>query len=225
MPQSTKTTKTSIVMLSQPDSPASEAYRTLRINLDFAAVDKEVQTIAITSAIRDEGKTATALNLAAAYARAGKKVLLVDADLRKPSIHQAFFGDNGAGLTNLIAMNKETSEVVRHSPIENLSVITSGPLPPSPSELLASHRLDALLKEWKLSYDMILLDTPPSFTLMDARIVAAKCDGTLLVMEYGRVKRAIAKRVKDDLIQVKAQLLGVVLNKINDKETEAYQYQ
>lgn len=149
--------------------------------------------------------------------------MLVDADLRKPSIHHAFYTDNSVGLTNLVTRKHEMNEVAVETHIDNLTVVTSGPLPPSPSEPLASQRLETLLAEWKQSYEIILIDTPPAFTLMDAKIVASKCDGTL-VMEYGKVKRAIAKRVKDELTQVKANVLGVVLNKINEKETEAIHY-
>ncbi|NOU97355.1 polysaccharide biosynthesis tyrosine autokinase [Paenibacillus sp. LMG 31456] len=212
------------IMIIDPDSPTFEAYRTLRTNIEFSAFDRVVKTITITSANQGEGRTSTALNLAVAYAQAGKKVMLVDADLRKPSLHHAFNLDNTRGLTNFLANQIAINEIIRETPVDNLSLIVSGHIPPNPSELLASERLRTLLVELKQNYDIILFDTSPALTLTDAKIMAATCDGVLLVVEYGKIKRDVAKKIKDDLTHVKANLLGVVLNKLNSKDAAAYLY-
>jgi capsular exopolysaccharide synthesis family protein len=204
-------TKTAIIMQVNPSSVTSEAYRSLRFNTDF---DNKLKTISITSAGRGEGKTTTALNLAVAYARSGNKVMLLDADLRRPSIHYKFGGDNSRGLTNFLANQSSINEIIQESSIENLSTIMSGPVPANPSELLASKQMASLLDYLKLNYDMIVVDTPPILTINDAKIMAAKCDGVLLVVEYGKVKRNTAKKVKDELMLARANLLGVVLNKM-----------
>lgn len=211
-------------MHTNPGSPQSDAYRTLRINIEFSAAGREIKTLAITSAYRSEGKTTTALNLAVAYAQVGMKVLLIDADLRKPSIHQAFGMHNSIGLTSVLSRRNKVDEAVRETDIENLSVLPSGPVPVNPSELLASKLLEAVLGELKPKFDVILIDTSPALSIMDARIVAAKSDGVLLVMEYHKVKREEAARLKEDLASVKANILGVALNKINNRDSEPYPY-
>jgi capsular exopolysaccharide synthesis family protein len=208
-------------MQNNPNSPTSEAYRSLRFNIEFSAFDREVKTIAITSANRGEGKTTTALNLAAAYAQIGMKVILLDADLRNPSIHLAFGGDNSRGLTSFLTNRNAMKEITQESYIENLSTITSGPIPSNPAELLASKQMNLLLDELKKNYDLIIVDTPPILTLTDAKIMAVKCDGVLLVMAYGKVKLKAAKQVKEELMLAKAKLMGVVMNKINRKDAEA----
>jgi capsular exopolysaccharide synthesis family protein len=212
------------IMQVNPGMPIFETYRTLRINIEFSAFEREVRTIAVTSANQGEGKTSTAFNLAVAYAEAGKKVVLVDADLRKPAVHLTLMGDNSSGLTTYLANQTALNVIIKETHISNLSVIPSGPLPPNPSELLAAKRMTQLLEELKRTYDVILIDTPPALSLTDAKIMAAISDGVLLVVEYGKVKRAVAKKIKDDLAHVKANLLGVVLNKLSTKDADAYLY-
>jgi capsular exopolysaccharide synthesis family protein len=214
-------TNSASIMQINPNAPSSEAYRALRLNIEFSVFDREVKTITVTSANRGEGKTTTALNLAVAYAQLGKRVILLDADLRNPSIHLAFGGDNSRGLTNYLTNKNAMNEITQESHVQNLSTITSGPIPPNPAELLASKQMNSLLAQLKMNYDMIIVDTPPVLTLTDAKIMAAKCDGVLLVLEYGKVKRNAAKKVKEELMLAKAKLMGVVLNKINKKDAEA----
>jgi capsular exopolysaccharide synthesis family protein len=211
-------------MKDNPDSPAAEAYRSLRFNIECSVFDREVQAITITSVNRGEGKTTTAINLAVAYAQIGKRVVLLDADLRKPSIHLAFGGDSSRGLTNFLVEQCAIGEIIQESNVENLSIIYSGPIPPNPSELLASKQMNTLLAELKQSYDMIIVDTPSVLTLTDAKIMAAKCDGFLLVVEYGKLKRSAAKKVKEEFILAKTKLIGVVVNKIKHQGAEAYLY-
>lgn len=207
-----------IMMQIDPNSQASEAYRSLRFYMESTAKDQDLKTIAITSAVRGEGKTTTAMNLATAYAQIGKRILLIDADLRNPSIHHAFGGENNRGLSSYLTGQCSVSDMIRISHIENLSLILSGPVPANPAELLASRQMEALLAQLKQSYDMIFIDTSSVLTLTDGKIIAAQCDGVLLVVEYGSLKRNVAKRVKEDLMLAKAKLMGVVMNKMKDAE-------
>lgn len=216
--------KVGILMHAFPDSPLCDAYRTLRINIEYSSIGREIKTIAVTSANRAEGKTTTVLNLSIAYAQVGRKVLLLDADFRKPGVHAAFGIDNGIGLMNLLSGQCKPEEAIRDSGIPNLSVITSGDRPFNASELLASKVFDNLLAGMKASFDVILIDTPPALSVMDAKIIASKSDGVLLVTEYRKVKREEAARVREELNSVQAHLLGVALNKINPKEVEMYPY-
>ncbi|WP_248927146.1 CpsD/CapB family tyrosine-protein kinase [Paenibacillus hamazuiensis] len=212
-----------IVTHLSPSSPTSEAYRILRINIDFAGNGNELKTIAVVSSNRGEGKTTTLLNLAVAYAQAGRKVLVVDGDLRHPSLHLAFGGDNRVGLTSLFAASSPNlNEIVRSTGIENVDCITSGSAISNPSELAASKKMDALLDELKTRYDVILIDTPPSSAFIDAKVIAAKSDGVLVVVEYGKVKRAAAQKLKEDLAHVKANVIGTVFNKSDGTVTAAY---
>jgi capsular exopolysaccharide synthesis family protein len=207
-----------------PKSPISEAYRTLRTNIDFSSIDEPLKVIMLTSAGPGEGKSTTAANLAVAFAQSDKKVLIIDADLRKPTLHHTFVKTNLWGLTNIIAGQTSINEVISDTHIENLHLLTSGPIPPNPSEILASRKMSALLEEIKLIYDMIIIDTPPALAVTDAQIVATKCDGVILVIDSGKVKREVAMKVKAGLEHVKARVLGAVLNNIDRKNGESYYY-
>ncbi len=180
--------------------------------------------ISVTSAGPMEGKSTTAANLAVAYAQANKQVLLMDADLRKPTLHHTFEKSNRIGLSNLLANQYGIHEVVKDTHIENLSVITSGPIPPNPAEMLASKRMVSLLVELKDRFDMIIIDTPPALAVTDAQVIASICDGVLLVIDCGKVKRDLALKVKANLEHVKARILGVVLNNKSRKDAGYYYY-
>lgn len=216
--------KPSLIMHINPSSPVADAYRDLRINLEFAAPGQTIKTVAVVSAYQGEGKTTTIINLAAAYTQAGKKTLLVDADLRKPSVHDGLHLDNLTGLSDVLAGRLNAGAVIRDSGIPDLSVITSGSIPINPSELLASPAFESFLAEMKEQYDAVLIDTPPVLSVMDGKIVAAKCDGVLIVMQHGKVKREDALRVKEELAGVGARMLGVSMNNIHAKEIEKYPY-
>jgi capsular exopolysaccharide synthesis family protein len=213
-----------IELESNPSSPVSEAYRILRINIEFSSIGREMKTIAVTSAHPAEGKTTTAIHLAVAYAQVGMKVLLIDADMRKPSIHKGLGVPNHIGLSDVLVKKGSMNSEIADTAITNLSVMTSGAVPLNSSELLASKQFDLLLNEMKQAYDVILIDTPPALSAMDAKIVAAKCEGVLLVVEYHKVKSDAARRLVEDLSSVKANLLGVVLNKINNKDAAVYSF-
>ncbi|RUS45257.1 CpsD/CapB family tyrosine-protein kinase [Cohnella sp. AR92] len=211
-----------IALHSNPTSALAEAYRNLRINIEFNAGRKEMKTIALLSANPGEGKSTTALNLAAAYAQIGTRTLLIDADMRKPSIHTAFGISNNQGLTHILAMDREFSEVIQDSGIPCLSVLPSGPIPVNASELLASKRFDQLLQDLKKEYDVVLIDTPPALKVMDASIVASKTDGVVIVVEYHKVKSDDARRLVEEMASVNAHVLGVALNKINNRDVAVY---
>lgn len=218
------TNKRPIITDINPKSPISEAYRTLRTNIEFSSFDEHIRVIMLTSAGPGEGKSTTAANLAVAFAQAGKKVLIMDADLRKPTLHHTFSKTNRWGLTNIIAGQAEVKEVISQTEINNLDLLASGPIPPNPSELLASKRMSALLEELKLIYDIIIVDTPPALAVTDAQIMSTKCDGVILVIDSGKVKREIALKVKMNLEYVNARILGAVLNNIDRKDGESYYY-
>ncbi|MFD0680801.1 MULTISPECIES: CpsD/CapB family tyrosine-protein kinase [unclassified Paenibacillus] len=207
-----------------PKSPISEAYRTLRTNIQFSAIDEELRVLMVTSAGPGEGKSTTITNLAVVYAQSDKRVVLIDADLRKPTMHHTFNCTNRWGITSVLSGQANLSEVVRTTAIPNLSIITAGPIPPNPSEMLASKRMVATLEELKEQFDIILIDTPPALAVTDAQIVASKCDGVVLVMDSGKVKREMALKAKANLEYVKARILGVVLNNMDRKNAESYYY-
>lgn len=175
------------------------------------------------SAQMNEGKTTTVSNLAVAYAHEGKNVLLIEADLRKPSLHHVFGVSNDTGLTNVLAQQVDVEDVIRPTAVTNLSVITSGSIPYNPSEMLGSHNMQMLVHDLKQRYDMILFDTPPILAVSDALIVSALCDGVVLVVLGGKVKKSQVRKAKTQLEHVKAHLLGVVLNNITIRENEAEQ--
>lgn len=208
------THKYPLIMDMNPRSFIAESYRSLRTNIEFSSFDDELKTIVVTSAKPEEGKTTTAVNMAVAFAQAGKNVVLIDADLRKPSIHHIFNKHNQGGLSNLIAQKHLLIEMIQETHIDNLSVITSGPVPPNPSEMLSSHYFTEILDELKARYSIIIIDSAPALTVTDAQIVAAKCDGVILVVNPGKTKRNALVKVKEQFERVNARLLGAVFNKV-----------
>lgn len=213
-----------IITLTNPKSPISEAYRTLRTNIQFSAIDEDLKIIMVTSAGQGEGKSTTTINLAVAYAQAEKKVLIIDADLRKPTLHHSFHVANRQGLTNVLTGQSELSSVIVSSELDNLDLIPSGPIPPNPSEILASKRMTTVLEQLSDKYDMILIDSPPTLAVTDSQVIATRCDGVILVIDQGQVKREVALKAKANLEHVKARILGVVLNNVNRDNGDVYYY-
>lgn len=166
----------------------------------------------IASAKQGEGKTTTASNLAVTYAQEGKKVLLVDTNLRKPSLHQVFNQLNRVGLTSFLLSKQHLAEIIIETNIENLSLITSGPLPPNPTDILGSNRMLQLIEDLKGMFDVIIFDTPPLLEVTDGSIISAMSDGVVLVVQSNNVKRDMVEKVKMNLEYVRAKILGVVLN-------------
>jgi len=178
----------------------------------------------VTSASPREGKSTTINNLAVAYAQAECSVLLLDADMRKPTAHQAFGISNRYGLTGVLTGHCKAEEAIQSTHVNGLSVMTAGPVPPNPAEMIATNRMDRLLNELKDRFDLILIDTPPVLAVSDAQIMSTKCDGVLLVVKAGELKRGPALRAKEQLSFVKARLLGVVLNQAKGMEAAPYYY-
>lgn len=208
-----------------PKSYISEAYRTLRTNIQFSTYDNNIQSIVVTSPEPSEGKSTTIANLAVAFAQEGKRVALIDSDLRKPTLHHFFMKSNRIGLSNLLAGQFALQQAITDTHIENLSLICSGPVPPNPAEMLNSKRLEQQLAELKEMFDIILFDTPPALAVTDAQVLSAKCDGVVLVLNSGKVKRDTARKALERLNQVNAKILGVVLNnKERNKSESPYYY-
>lgn len=216
--------KANLITLLNPKSPVSEAYRTLRTNISFSAVDTELQVIMVTSAGQGEGKSTTSANLAVVYAESDKKVLLIDADLRKPTAHRIFNISNRWGLTSLLSGQTVLQDVVQDTGIPNLQVIPSGTVPPNPAEMLASKRMKQVLEQLRQAFDIIIIDTPPTLAVTDAQVISTRSDGVILVIDAGNVKRELAIKAKANLEHVQARILGVVLNNMDRKESESYYY-
>jgi len=199
----------------------SETYRALRTSILLSAVEP-VKSFVVTSSLENEGKTTTAINLAIALAQMEKMVLLVDADLRKPKIHTVFGMENSVGLSSFLA-RQMVRDMIRTSPIPHLSIITSGPLPPNPSELLGSIRMREFLNIVNEKFDIVVFDSAPLVTVTDATILSDLVDGTVMVIRSGKTTVEVAKRGKRLLTDINAKILGVVLNCV-DTEREGYKY-
>lgn len=213
-----------IVVSDNPTSIVSEQFRTIRTNIQFSMVDQNLKTISVTSATPSAGKTTVASNLAGAFAAQDKRVLLVDTDMRKPTVHQVFQAQNHPGLTNLLTNRSLTLEdVVRDSYVEGLDFITCGIIPPNPSELINSNRMGELIQEMESSYDLVIFDNPPLLAVTDAQIMATKVDGTIVVVPQGEVKKDELDQTAELLEKVNANVLGSVLNKV-DADSDTYYY-
>jgi capsular exopolysaccharide synthesis family protein len=213
----------SLVTIADPRSPVSEAYRTLRTNIQFSSLDRPVRTLLVTSTSAAEGKSTTIANLAVTFASAGNQVVLVDSDLRRPSLDGLFGLNNAKGLTSIMLDDSDPTLVLQTTRVDRLRVLTSGPLPPNPSELLGSQRLDRILKTLSESADLVLLDCPPIIAVTDAAVLARKVDAVLLVVNAGKTRREHAARARQLLDKVNANVLGVVLNNAQT-DTSLYQY-
>lgn len=214
-----------IITLTNPRSPISESYRALRTNIEFSSIDEKLQVLMVSSAGPGEGKTTTITNLAVTFAQSERRVILIDADLRKPTAHHTFSLSNRWGLSSVISQQSTLETVIKKTDIPNLEVITSGAIPPNPAEMMGSKRMTALIEQLREMYDIILIDTPPLLAVTDAQIVSTKSDGVILVVDQGKVKRDIAKKAIQNLENVNARILGVVLNNVKRKaKEEAYYY-
>lgn len=205
-------------------SPTSEAYRAIRTNLQFAAAGEgQVKTIGFTSALPSEGKSTIVGNLAIVIAQDSKRVLLIDCDLRRPVVHRSF-GLPNRGLTNCFADGLELTDVIQHGVYPGLDVVTAGPIPPNPAELLGSPKMQELLKSVEDDYDYILLDLPPILVVTDAAVIGSKADGVILVVGSGDISPDEAKQAKSLLEKGHTNILGVVLNKVPQRHQGSYYY-
>ncbi len=204
-----------LITVSEPRSPISEAYRALRTNLDFASLDRALKTLVVTSAGVGEGKSTTLANLAVVSAQAGRKVVLVDADLRRPTLHQIFGLGNETGLTTVMMDDAALADPpLQETGVEDLTVLTSGPLPPNPAELLGSRRMEEVVAALAERADQVFFDTPPVVAVTDAAVLSTKVDGVLLVISAGKTRREYARTAVQRLEQIKARLVGTVLTNV-----------
>lgn len=204
-----------------PRSIAAESYRVLRTSLEYSSIDKDLKSIVVTSSEPGEGKSTVAGNLASIIAQNNKKVIIIDCDLRRPTIHKKFGISNSIGLTEYIIGKNDLNNVI-HILNENFSVITSGRIPPNPSEILSSKSMENLLKALSVCYDYVILDTPPLRAVTDAQILAGKCDGTILVVRAESTSKESITKAYKELEKVRANVLGSVLNGIKENNKIYY---
>ncbi len=214
--------KENILIQNKPNSPVAEAYRSLRTNIQFASIDKEIKTIVIASSDANEGKTTTAINLAMAFAQNDEKVLLIDSDLRKPRLHNKFEFENELGLTNILLGSKDVEQCMNE--YEKLSILTSGPIPPNPAEILGSKKMKMFLDDMKLRYDRIIIDSSPIGFVTDSTLLSSFSDGTLLIVASGQTDGKIALYAREQLSRVNANVLGVILTKVPVKIKGYYKH-
>ena len=215
-----------LVSLDDPNSPAAEAYRTLRTSIQFIGLDQPMRTLQVTSANPQEGKTTTLANLAVALARSGSTVAIVCCDLRRPRIHEFFGLDNEVGFTSVLLGKVGLAGAMQEVPDQaRLSLLASGPLPPNPSELLSSKRTVEVLGSLQAEYDIVLIDAPPVLPVTDALVLSGRVDATLLVAVAGATTRKEAARAVELLQQVDAPLVGAVLNGVDTEGSYGYAYQ
>ncbi len=213
-----------LIAKANPKSPVSEQFRTIRTNIQFSSVDQEYRSIMVTSAGPGEGKSTTAANLAVVFAQQGKTVLLVDSDMRKPTVHYTFNFPNTTGLTNILSRQVTLKEAVKDSGVDKLHILSSGPVPPNPAELLSSRAMQQFFVDAYEEYDLIIFDTPPVLVVTDAQIMANQCHGSILVVSSGKTEMEPAKKAKELLQSAKGKLLGCVLNNKKASETDYYYY-
>ena len=214
-----------LVVQSNPKSVIAEQFRTIRTNINFSMPDQDLKTLLITSSEPSEGKSTTAANIAGVFAQGGKRVILIDSDMRKPTAHYTFHLVNSFGLSSLLTKQCTLEEAIKQTDVEGLDVIPSGSIPPNPAELLGSNRMDSIVDELSQQYDLIVFDTPPILSVADAQIISNKCDATVLVINSGGTDKTNVLKAKEALEVSKANIIGVVMNNFKlEKDHYYYQY-
>ncbi|WP_270180242.1 CpsD/CapB family tyrosine-protein kinase [Alkalihalobacillus sp. CinArs1] len=205
--------------------PISEGFRTLRTNIQFSTGRKQVKTLVITSSQSGDGKTTTSSNLAIVMAQQGKKVLLIDADMRKPSLHSIYHLPNRKGLSTVLSGQQQLEDMIIPTDIPRLDLLTSGPVPPNPSELLGFEEMEVLINQARDLYDFVIIDTPPLLVVSDAQILLNLCEMSLLVLKSGKTTKVDAKKAIHLMEKAEAKFLGVSLNQNKEKKMkDAYYY-
>lgn len=199
-----------LITLTDPQSPISEAYRTLRTNLSFYSLDKPLQTLVVTSPAGGADKGEAVANLAVTMAQSGRKTLLIDCDLRRPVLHEFFGLNNDDGLTNMI-LNDAEKPPLQPTSVDNLSLLASGAKPPNPADMLGSKKVDQLIASMTEQFDFVLFNAPPVVAVTDATILGVKVDGVLLVITAGKTRRDHAEKAKEMLEKAHVRLIGVAL--------------
>lgn len=216
--------KKRIISIDNPKSPIAEAYRGIRTSIEFSNIDKDLKVICITSSQQNEGKSTVIANLAASFANLDKRVLLMEGDLRNPSVHRMFNLSNIYGLTDVLFGYKTFLECINTTSINNLHVLTCGPMPINPSEVLSSKTMREFLEQLKEAYDYIFIDAPPIGIVTDAGIISTYSDGVVFVVGSNETDANIAKISKERLEKINANILGVVLNKFDVSKNSGYEY-
>lgn len=210
-----------LIVREQPQAVISEQYRTLRTNIKFSKSDK-LKSFLITSAIQSEGKSTTAANLAYLLAEEGNNVLFIDADLRKPTVHYTFHLKNTVGLSLVLSNQIDVEAAIQQTDVPHLSIMTSGPIPPNPSELLGSQRLQQLIDDMEAKYDWVIFDTSPLLAVTDTQLLANRLDGTILVVDSMNTDKKMAKKAMSLLKSADAKVLGVVMNNVTASNVNYY---
>ena len=214
-----------IITSFNPQSPISEQYRTIRTTIDFKMADQGIKSFLVTSSEAAAGKSTASANIAVAFAQQGKKVLLIDGDLRKPTVNITFKVQNRVGLTNILMHQSSIEDAIQGTRLsENLTIITSGPIPPNPSELLASSAMKNLIDSVSDLFDVVLIDTPPLSAVTDAQILSSYVGGVVLVVRAYETKKESLAKTKKILEQVNANILGVVLHGVDSSDSLSYYY-
>jgi len=204
----------SIITYKQPKSPISEAFRKMRTNITFSDIDHEIQVLAITSTDKSEGKTTILGNYAVALAQSGKRTLIIDCDLRRPQMHRKFDLSNSKGLTSILLKEIDIVDGIQKTEVPGLFIITSGPIPPNPSEILASRRMGELMGDLKNNFDYILLDAPPVGMVTDAAVLSPVVEGYIVVVSLGQCNRDGVRYAVENLKKINARIIGVVANRV-----------
>jgi capsular exopolysaccharide synthesis family protein len=207
-----------------PVSHVSESVKIIRTNIEFSSIDKPLKTIAVTSTSQSEGKTSIIANLAITYAQVGRRVLLIDSDLRRPMVHRLFGVSNRRGLTNVLVSGREYKEFVQETLTENLYVLTSGPIPPNPAEILMTTAFGNFIETVRQDFDMVFFDAPPIAVVTDAAIISTKVDGIVYIVKSGDVDRKQLQHASALLKQVKANVIGYILNGVKEDSENYYYY-
>ena len=211
-----------LITLTDLRSPVSEAYRTLRTNLSFYSLDNPLRSLVVTSPASGDEKSVAVANLAVTMAQSGRRTVLVDCDLRRPSLHTFFNLSNDTGLTSMI-LNDDAKPPLQTTSFDNLWLLASGPKPPNPADLLGSRKIDQLIEALTAAYDVVLFDAPPVIAVTDAAVLGAKVDGVLLIISAGKSRRDHAERAKETLEKAKVRIIGVALtNAPKDSGMDGY---
>lgn len=214
-----------VITVSSPSSVNSEQFNTIRTNIEFSSVDKKYSSLLITSSNVSEGKSTVSANLAVAFARQGKRVILVDSDFRRPTLNATFKINNPVGITNYLT-NKDMniSDIIYGTSVNNLYIIASGPTPPNPSELLGSKRMSGLINVLNEQADLVIYDAPPLLSVTDAQILSTKTDGTILVVREGKSEKVAVKEAVELISHVGGNIIGTILNDVKGTSSGYYGY-
>jgi succinoglycan biosynthesis transport protein ExoP len=218
--------ESALISLRDPKDIVTESYRTIRNSIKFASLDKPINSLLVTSSIENEGKTVTVVNLGISITHEGKKVLLVDADFRKPAMHKIFGLANSIGITNILAEEAKPGDAIKETDIEGLSLLLSGPIPPDPGGIVESEKMRRLIEDLGQQYDITILDSPPILVINDVMVLARYVDGAIITLEAGKITRRALSQARELLKQANIQVVGAILNKLRiERGGYYYSYQ